>query len=119
VIIYPGDTEIKNNDLEDLGPPDNLGGTVLEGSPEISARFDYRENGKAAGVFEVTRGTVEIHFPFTEHATILEGKVKVTDEDGRSHTYKPGDSYFIKQNEIVIWEVPVERVRKSFFNIIE
>jgi uncharacterized cupin superfamily protein len=69
------------------------------------------------GIFEATTGTVEVTFPFTEHATILEGEVTITDADGNTHTYRPGDSYLIEQGQVVTWDVPGERVRKSFFNI--
>lgn len=86
---------------------------------KISARVDYKKDGMTAGIFESTRGKVEIDFPYTEHATILEGEVTITDKSGLSHTYRPGDSFLIKQGEIIIWEVKCERVRKSFLNIVE
>jgi uncharacterized cupin superfamily protein len=35
------------------------------------------------------------------------------------HNYKPGDSYFIQQGAVVLWDVKGHRVRKSFFNIVE
>lgn len=119
MIVYQVNTAIQDSDLIDLGAPENLGGKVLEGNVKISARVDYKKDGMTAGIFESTTGKVEIHFPFTEHATILEGEVTITDKSGLSHTYRPGDSYFIKQGQIVIWEVKGTRVRKSFFNIVE
>lgn len=103
-----------------LGPPEGLGGKVLEGKPEIFARVDYSANGMTAGLFMSTRGRIEVTFPFTEHATILEGEVVLTDPSGQKHHYKPGDSYFIRQGAVVIWEVVKgERVIKSFFNVVE
>jgi hypothetical protein len=102
-----------------LGSADSLGGKVLEGEVKVFGRIDFSAGGMTAGLFMATRGKVEIHFPFTEHATILEGEVTITDESGQSHTYKPGDSYFIKQGQVVIWDVKGERVIKSFFNIVE
>lgn len=117
MIVYQPNTVTPDADLVDLGPPEELGGKVLDGSPRISARIDFNSQGMVAGIFEATRGKVEVHFPFTEHATILEGEVTITDETGQSHTYRPGDTYFIKQGQVVIWDVPGERVRKSFFNI--
>lgn len=101
----------------DLGPPEGLGGKVLEGTPRISARVDYQADGMMAGIFESTTGKVEVTFPFTEHATILEGEVKITDSSGAAHTHAPGDSYLIRQGDVVLWEVRGPRVRKSFFNI--
>lgn len=102
-----------------LGPPEALGGKTLEGKAEISARVDFKSGGLTAGLFMATRGKVEVTFPFTEHATILEGEVTLTDESGQSHTYRPGDSYFIKQGQVITWDVKAERVIKSFFNIVE
>lgn len=101
---------------QDLGDPASLGGTVLQGAPRLTARIDYQEGGMMAGVCEVTTGTVRIDFPFTEHATILEGEVRITDESGRAHTYRPGDSYLIREGQVVLWEVAGPRIRKSFFN---
>ena len=43
----------------------------------------------------------------------------LTDETGRSHTYKAGDSYFIRQGQVIIWEVKGKQVIKSFFNVVE
>ena len=119
MIIYPFKSITADADLVDLGPPEDLGGKVLEGSPKISARVDFHEGNMLGGVFEATRGKVEVTFPFTEHATILEGEVILTDESGQTHTYRPGDTYLIKQGQVIIWDVQVDRVRKSFFNITE
>jgi uncharacterized protein len=102
-----------------LGPVELLGGRVLEGEPRIYARIDYQRHGTTAGLFKATRGRVEVTFPFTEHATILEGEVTVTDETGQRHTYKAGDSYFIRQGQVVLWEVKGKQVIKSFLNIVE
>jgi hypothetical protein len=92
---------------------------VLEGSPALTGRIDFQSGAMSAGLFASTNGKVEIHFPFTEHATILEGVVRLTDEAGQSHTYHPGDSYLIRQGQIIIWEVISERMVKAFFNITE
>lgn len=117
MLAYPLDIKTPDSELHDLGPPASLGGKVLQGTPKISGRIDFEADGMTAGIFEVTTGTYEVHFPFTEHATIIEGEVTLTDETGKSHTYRPGDSYFIKQGQVVLWEIKSERVRKSFFNI--
>lgn len=117
--IYPVPYRFDDSELAPLGPPEALGGKVLEGTPEISARIDFRDRGMMAGIFAATTGKVEIHFPFTEHATIVEGEVTLTDQAGNSHTYRPGDSYFIQQGAVIIWDVEVPRVVKTFFNITE
>src|SRR5439155_8225070 len=82
MIVYRAGEKVPQSELQDLGPPEGLGGMVLEGDPKISARIDYAAGNLLAGVFQATRGTVLIHFPFTEHATILTGEVQLTDEWG-------------------------------------
>jgi uncharacterized protein len=116
---YPLSAPIADEDLIDLGDPAGLGGDVVSGTPRISARVDFQDGAMTAGIFQATTGTVRIHFPFTEHATILEGEVTITDEDGVVHTYRPGDSYLIRQGQVVLWEVAGPRVRKSFFNLAQ
>jgi uncharacterized protein len=116
MIIYEPGRAVPASELVDLGPPEGLGGTVLSGDPHISARVDHAENGLLAGVFQATQGTVLIRFPFTEHATILEGEVALTDEVGNHHLFKPGDSYLIRQGSDILWDVKGARVQKSFFN---
>ena len=102
-----------------LGAPEGLGGKVLEGNPQIFARIDYARGPVAAGLFKATTGKILITFPFTEHATILEGEVTLTDEAGNTHTYKAGDSYLIRQGQVILWEVKGKQVIKSFFNTVE
>jgi uncharacterized cupin superfamily protein len=99
-----------------VGTPEDLGAKTLEGTPEASVQVDFSAEGMRAGLFMATRGKVEFTFPYTEHATILEGEVILTDESGQTHTYRPGDSYFITQGQIIVWEVKSERMIKSFFN---
>lgn len=96
---------------------DALGGRILEGEVRITVHLDVQEGGMASGIFEATSGRVEILFPFTEHATILEGEVSLTDEAGHTRTLQPGDSYFIEQGERILWDVKTPRLRKAFFNI--
>lgn len=119
MIVYTPGPIRDTSGFVSLGSAASLGGKVLEGDVQVSGRVDFLSGGMTAGLFMATRGKVEINFPFTEHATILEGEVTLTDEAGQSHTYKPGDSYFIKQGQIIIWDVKVDRVIKSFFNIVE
>ncbi|MEM9489540.1 MAG: cupin domain-containing protein [Myxococcota bacterium] len=119
MIVYPLDADPTDADFLDLGDPGGLGGRVLDGSPRVTARIDFQGRGMMAGILEYTRGRIEITSPFTEHATILSGELTVTDADGRSHDYGPGDSYFVRQGEVITWEVKSDRVRKSFFSLTE
>ena len=120
MIVYsPRGQPVSESGFIALGAPEALGGRVLEGNPEIFARIDFSRNGTTAGLFKATTGKIEIYFPFTEHATILEGEVTLTDETGQSHSYKAGDSYFIRQGQTILWEVKGKQVIKSFFNVVE
>ena len=120
MLVYsPRGKPVGQDGFVSLGTPERLGGRVLEGNPEIFARVDYTRGATAAGLFKATTGKIEIYFPFTEHATILEGEVTLTDETGQSHTYKAGDSYFIRQGQTILWDVKGKQVIKSFFNVVE
>lgn len=119
MVIYKRHDEVAQSELMDLGPPEGLGGTVVSGDPRISARIDYSDGTATAGVFQATRGDVLIDFPFTEHATVIEGAVTLADESGQTATLRPGDSYLIKQDSVIYWRVARGFVQKSFFNVVE
>ena len=117
--VYSSRAPVDVSSLMSLGPPEALGGEVLAGEPQLFGRIDMRHGNKAAGVFMATTGLIRVTFPFTEHATILDGEVTLTDETGQVQSFQPGDSYFIRQNQVILWEVKGRRVIKSFFNITE
>ena len=119
MIVYRAGEKVPDSELADLGAPGNLGGTVLEGDPKISARIDYAEGQLLAGVFQATRGKVRIHFPFSDHATILNGDVELTDQWGNTARLEAGDSYFIRQGSVILWEVRGKAVQKTFFKRTE
>jgi uncharacterized cupin superfamily protein len=110
----PGE-EVELSSFMALGSLANLGATVLDGEPEAWLRIDFADAGMSAGLFVASAGKVRYAFPSTEHATIIEGEATFTDRHGRSETYRPGDSYFIAQGEVMTCECDV-RVIKSFFN---
>ncbi len=58
-------------------------GTVLSGDPKLSGRIDYQDGPATAGVFQAPRGDAQIRFPFTEHATVVEGAVTLKEKRGR------------------------------------
>jgi uncharacterized cupin superfamily protein len=120
MIVYSPHQKVDESLLVPLRTsPETLGGQVLAGSPEISVRIDQAEAGMTAGIFKMTTGRVKVLFPFTEHATILEGEVTITDESGQSRSFKKGDSYFIRQGQTVIAEVTSPHMIKSFFNVMK
>jgi len=119
MLVYSTKGKVDQSGFVSLGSPAGLGGRVLAGNPAIFARVDFQQGNIAGGLFKATEGVVEVTFPFTEHATILEGEVKITDATGKTFTYKEGDSYIIQQGQVVRWEVKDKYVIKSFFNIVE
>lgn len=93
---------------------------ILAGDPRQSGRLDVAgEDGSLyAGVWECTRGSFRVTYPFTELATILAGHIVVTDDTGGRHELRVGDSWLVRQGETVTWEI-VEDMRKSYFLFIE
>ncbi len=118
MVVYRARREVPSSELIDLGPPEDLGGAVLSGDPTLSGRVDHQDGGATAGVFQATPGDAQIHFPFTEHSTIIDGAVTLGDETGKEHRFDPGDSYLIRQDSSIFWHVARSRVQKSFFNVV-
>ena len=107
--------------LDVWGPPENLSAVTLEGKPVMHGRPLYGggEGPIGAGIYEVTRGRFKVIYPFHEHATVLEGEVTLSDEDGNAVAYGPGDSWFCHQGEVITWDVTSERLRKAFFVVTQ
>ena len=95
-----------------------LGGTVLEGNPTIKIRFDSPPNPDANtvhGVFEqLGKAKIHIVFPFDEHIQVIHGVLKITDSAGTVSHLSPGDSYFIAQGTVILWETLTPVFQKSF-----
>ena len=89
--------------------------TVLEGEPIQSGRFDVGGFGTRtmAGVWQCTPGRFEYTYPCDEICTLLQGKIEVLSEDGETHEYKAGDTFYMRKGEFATWTV-VETVRKIF-----
>jgi uncharacterized protein len=120
MIVYVPGVLVPQDALFDLGPLEGLGGVLLEGNLRLAGRIDYQAGNITAGIFQSTgRGKVLVTLPFTEHATVINGSVKMTDETGASHIYKPGDSYLMKQGTKILWEQEAPLLQKSFLNIVE
>lgn len=89
---------------------------VLEGNPKQSGREDFAspDGAFSAGVWECTKGRFRITYPMDEIATLLKGKLVITDDNGRKTTLQAGDSFFVARGETLTWNI-VEPVRKSYF----
>jgi uncharacterized protein len=119
MLVYSPKKPVDMSSLVSFGPPEALGGEVLGGIPQLFGRIDFAQGNIMGGLFMATTGVIRVTFPFTEHATVLEGEVTITDATGQAHTYKPGDSYIIRQGSVVLWDVKGAYVVKSFFNVTE
>jgi uncharacterized protein len=88
---------------------------VLEGDPVHSGRFDVGGFGKRtmAGVWQCTPGRFEYTYPGDEICTLLEGKIQLVCEDGKTHNYKAGDTFYMRKGEVATWTV-IETIRKIF-----
>jgi hypothetical protein len=117
--VYSLRTAVDMSTLVAFGPPDALGGQVLSGQPELFGRVDFQQGNLLGGLFMATTGLIRVTFPFTEHATILEGEVTITDAMGNTQTFRQGDSYIIRQGQVILWDVKGKHVIKSFFNYTE
>jgi hypothetical protein len=119
MLVYSPREAVDLSTLAPFPPPEALGGQVLAGTPQLYGRVDFQQGNMMGGLFMATTGRILVTFPFTEHATIIAGKVTLTDETGKTHTYKKGDSYFIRQGSVILWDVKGDYVIKSFFNVTE
>jgi uncharacterized cupin superfamily protein len=93
---------------------------ILSGDPRQSGRVDVSDQDGAlsGGVWECTRGSFRFTYTFTELATLLEGRIAVTDADGVRHELAAGDSFLVRQGETVTWEI-LEDMRKTYFLFAE
>lgn len=103
-------------DLEVWGPPENLSAVTLEGNPMMHGVHLYGGANEviSSGIYEVTKGKFKVVYPFHEHATVVAGEVLLSDEQGNSVLYTPGDSWFCHQGEVITWDVKSDRLRKAF-----
>lgn len=121
VMIYKPGQPIDDSDFVDVTSQiPALGGTVLEGNPTIKIRFDAPpapDANTVHGVFEqLGQAKIRIVFPFDEHIQVLHGVLKITDSAGTVSHLSPGDSYFIAQGTVILWEVLTPVFQKSFYN---
>lgn len=89
---------------------------VLKGKPRQSGREDFAspDGTFSAGIWECTVGSFRVTYPMDEIATLLKGRLVITDEQGRKATLQAGDSFFVAKGETLTWDI-IEPVRKSYF----
>ncbi len=104
-------------ELMPVGSIENLGSTVLEGNPEASIAMLHGAPTDAltCGIFSCTKGRFEMVYPFTEHATVLEGQVELINKStGDTQVFSAGDSWFVEQGTNVEWNIQSDRFVKHY-----
>ena len=86
-------------------------GTPVTRSGDHSAA---RDNFAWTSVWDCTRGTFEWHFDMDETVYILDGRVRVTDAYGSTHTLTAGSIGYFPAHTTWLWEVD-HYVRKVAF----
>lgn len=108
-------------ELHPIGSVSLLGATPGEGDPQCAAVMIYGEPQDAftCGIFSSTRGSFTMTYPFTEHATVLEGEVELTVAGGKPQRFAPGDSWFVQQGTEVEWKILTSRFVKHYLANVE
>ena len=68
---------------------------------------------------EVSVRDIIATYPYTEHATVLEGEVELTVAGGEPQRFAPGDSWFVKQGTEVEWKILTPRFVKHYLANVE
>lgn len=97
-------------DLQPIGSVSLLGATPTAGEPQ---------DAFTCGLFSSTEGSFTMTYPFTEHATVLEGEVELTVAGGEPQRFAPGDSWFVKQGTEVEWKILTPRFVKHYLANVE
>ena len=89
---------------------------VLEGKASEKGHtfFASKDEKFVVGVWECSPCKEWIDsYPFNEFCQVLKGAVTLTDADGKSETYRAGDSFFMHKGFKGIWHM-TETFRKFF-----
>ena len=103
--------------LEPWGTVADLGSEILEGDAKAFGRmlFGTPDQPVSNGYFGVTKSKFKMVYPFHEHATVVAGRVILTDlNSGQTVHYGVGDSWFITKGTHVLWEVPDDIFVKNY-----
>jgi uncharacterized protein len=90
---------------------------VHSGNPKHAGHIAIAEDsGLTAGIWECQPGKFVVNDNFAanyEVAHIIEGKVRITREDGATSVYQAGDTIITPKGFKGVWEV-IEPIRKVF-----
>jgi uncharacterized cupin superfamily protein len=103
--------------LDAWGNPEDIGAQTLDGPMQVSGKlvFGTLETPVSGGFYAASKGRYRVTYPFHEHATLLEGELRLTDTStGISETYGPGDSWIIAKGATIIWHIISPRILKTY-----
>ena len=88
---------------------------TTEATDETTTRFYDSENGEvASGVWECPPCKVEIpSYPVNEMMSIISGALTITNADGKTESFGPGEVVFAAKGSTMTWEI-TERLRKYY-----
>lgn len=107
-------------ELDSWGTVADLGSEILEGECRALGKmvFGGPADPVSCGYFAATRGVFRMTYPFSEHAVVVEGELTLKNEaTGESHTYGPGEGWFVEKGTQVLWTVTTDRVVKNYFAV--
>ena len=106
--ILPLDAgKLRQMELESVPPfPTEL---VLEGKSENWDSVIHKGQF-VVSVFEASPAVIDVSepFPYDEFVLVLEGEVILTNIDGESQTYNPGDTFVVPKGWMGTWAMPVK-----------
>lgn len=115
--LLPIDTTPAFAPREDTAAPERL----IEGTPRFrtweldTTLAEAVQWGKIrTGIWEATPGTTRsIKGDTFEFCQILEGRAEISEENGETHVFGPGDSFIMKPGFVGQWKT-LETLRKIF-----
>jgi hypothetical protein len=92
---------------------------VLTGSPAEKVQVLYADprDEFLVGLWECTAGSWRCHFDEEEYVRLISGEVRLTDRDGGTVLFRPGDSFHVPSGFAGTWE-NVSDVRKIFVALV-
>ncbi|AXL49954.1 hypothetical protein DSC91_001957 [Paraburkholderia caffeinilytica] len=106
--------------LDSWGTVADLGSTIIEGDVLAFGHIHFGTPTApvSAGYFACTKGQFDMVYPFTEHATVIEGECVLRNGNtGESVHYRAGDSWFIEKGTPISWHILTDRLTKHYLAV--
>ena len=88
---------------------------IIEGAPQSTYKVLYssKSGELTTGIYECTAGKWNVVYNEDEFCTLIEGRLRMTSEDGEVQEYQAPDSFLIPSGYKGVWE-PLTNLRKFF-----